>query len=381
MTIEAGSNNVSRHEVDEAKLTGSRDSVSEPDPRQPSGDSKPRPTTILELIEYAYSEAGRRLILARKDLHDIKFDQDAADAEMDLLRRSAAADPLLSVPPRLLVALAELGAEPPIRRRILELALAALASHPAFMAHGAQLADPAAEPGLSGREVSDAAQGVTFEALGLKAAAEFKDAARERLRINAVTSFELFRVIRDRWTIDSFVADMASLVWRTPSRRRVQEAAAVLASARSTDGLSQLSRYFERLLRDADQQTGDARAEAASQSRRADTAESHYRTLTPQLQSERERTQELSAQVADLTRSLEAERRSRVVDTSHHVDDYEALRTQVIRRLSAQTGLLSDGLHALRNGSVGVADEFLDRSLSAIEGEVTRLKELDRGAR
>ena len=381
MTIEAGSNSASLPEVAESKSAAPKDSVAAPGPKQPSGESKPRPKTILELIEYAYGEDGRKLNLARRDLHDLKIDQEAAEAEMDLLRRSATADPLLSVPPSILLALAELGAEPPIRRRILELVLAALASHPAFLAHLARLADPAAEPGLSGREVSDAAQGVTFDALGLKEAAEFKDAARERLRVNAVTSFELFRVLRDGWTLDRFVADMASLVWTTPSRRRVQEAAAVLASAKSTDGLSQLSRHFERLLGDADRQTGDARAAAATQSRRANTAEGHYRTLTQQLESERERTQELSARVADLTRSLEAERSSRVVDTSHHVDDYEALRTHVIRRLSAQVELLSDGLHALRNGSTGVAEEFLDRSLSAIEAEATRLRELNGGAR
>ena len=67
------------------------------------------------------------------------------------------------------------------------------------------------------------------------------------------------------------------------------------------------------------------------------------------------------------------------MDKSHLADDYEVLRTQVIRRLSAQVGLLRDGLHALRNGRTGVAEEFLDRSLTAIEGEVTRLKDLDGG--
>ena len=69
-----------------------------------------------------------------------------------------------------------------------------------------------------------------------------------------------------------------------------------------------------------------------------------------------------------------------MVDKSHHVDDYETLRTQVIRRLSAQVELLGDGLHALRNGSTGVAEEFVDRALTAIKDEVTRLKDLAGGA-
>jgi seryl-tRNA synthetase len=220
---------------------------------------------------------------------------------------------------------------------------------------------------------------VTFNALGLKKAAEFTEAARERLRINAVTSFMLFRVLRDGWSLDRFVEDMASVVWNAPSRTRPEDAAAVLAAARSTEALSQLSRHSERMLSERGRQTGEARTEAARESRRADTAEEEIRRLAQQLESETRKARDLSDQVADLTHSLEAERSNRVVDKSHLVDDYEVLRTQVIRRLSGQVELLRDGLHALRNRRTDVAEEFLDRSLTAIEGELTRLKDLDGG--
>ena len=379
MTIEAGSNSAALPGAAESESAASAENSAAPDPKQKSGDFKPRPKTILDLIEYSYGEAGKKLYLAQRDLRELTVDQQSADAEMASLRRSAAADPFLSVPPSILVALAELGAEPPVRRRILELVLAALASHPVFAAHLERLAEPAAEPELSARDVSDTAKRVTFNALGLKKAAEFKEAARERLRVNAVTSFMLFRVLRDGWTLDRFVEDMASVVWTTPSRTRPEDAAAVLAAARSTDALSQLSRHSERVLSDRGRQTGEARAEAARESRRADMAEEENRRLAQQLESEKRKARDLSDQIADLTHSLEAERSNRVVDRSHLVDDYEVLRTQVIRRLSAQVGLLRDGLHALRNGRTGVAEEFLDRSLTAIEGELTRLKDLDGG--
>lgn len=52
--------------------------------------------------------------LAQRDLRELTADRKSADAEMASPRRSAAADPLLSVPPSILVALAELGAEPPV---------------------------------------------------------------------------------------------------------------------------------------------------------------------------------------------------------------------------------------------------------------------------
>jgi hypothetical protein len=346
---------------------------------KPDNGRKPRPKTILELVEYAYAEGGRKLSLARKDLDEITVAPGSADAEMDSLRKSAGDDPFLAVPPSILLALAELGAQPPVRRRILELVLAALASHPVFAKLLERLVDSTAEPALAARDVSEAASRVTFDAVGLKNAAEFKAAARERSRVNAVTAFEMYRVLHDGWTIDRFVQDMASLVWDTPSYRDVAKAASVLASAKSTDALSQLSRHFERLLHEAEQHTGNARAEAMQQARRAEASESRRAELSAQLTAEKERARELAAEVADLNQRLAAEQSSRVVDKSHLVDDFEALRTQVIRRLSSQVELLSDGLHALRNGSTSVAEEFLDRSLTAIEGDVTRLKELDGG--
>jgi hypothetical protein len=211
VTIEAESNSTALSGAVEPESAASAANAAAPGPKQKSGDLKPRPKTILELIEYSYGEAGKKLYLAQRDLRELTVDQQSADAEMGSLRRLAAADPFLSVPPSILLALSELGAKPPVRRRILELVLAALAGHPVFAAHRERLAYPAVEPGLSAREVSDAAKRVTFDALGLKEAAEFKEPARERLRVNAVTSFMLFRVLRDGWTLDRFVDGMVSV--------------------------------------------------------------------------------------------------------------------------------------------------------------------------
>lgn len=346
---------------------------------KPVGDKKPRPKTVLELVEYAYAEAGRKLNLVRRDLGELKIDPEAADAEMDSLRRSAADDPCLAVPPSILLSLAELRPDPVVRRRILELIRAALAIHPVFAKLVERLVDPTAEPVLTAQDVSEAARSVTFDALGFKEKAEFKAGSRERLRVNAITAFELYRVLNDGWTLDRFVTDMASLVWDAPGYRDAPTAVSVLVSAKTADALSQLSRHYERLLHDADQQTRDARAEAAQQARRAEAAESGQAVLSADLAAAEQRRRALDVQVADLSQRLAAEQRSRVVDKSHLVDDYELLRTQVIRRLSAQVELLGDGLHALRSGSTSVAEEFLDRALTAISGELTRLKALDEG--
>lgn len=345
---------------------------------EPVGETKKeRPNSLVGLIEYAYSEAGRKLHLARKDLRQLSVDAAASQAEVAAVRRLAADDPLLAVPLSLLVTLAEHGASMLVRHRILELVHVAFASHKLFEGKLERLTDPTLQPVLTAREVSDNAQSLTFDALGYKDAAEFKGAARERLRVNAVTAFGLFRVIRDRWTSDQFVDDMAALVWNVPMERSAPRMAASLAAARSTDALSQLSRHFEVLLEKSRHDAESARALTAQQVRRAEAAEASNRSLIGELDAERARVAEALAQVDESQQRLSAEQSSRVVDKSHLVSDYEALRTQVIRRLTAQADLLRDGLHALRNGSTGVAEEFIDRAVSAITGEVARLKEPD----
>ena len=40
-------------------------------PNQGNGSKRERPKTILALMEYAYSEAGRKLNLSRKDLFEL----------------------------------------------------------------------------------------------------------------------------------------------------------------------------------------------------------------------------------------------------------------------------------------------------------------------
>lgn len=340
-------------------------------------DKRERPQSILALFEYAYGESGRKLLLARKDLRSLRVDPLATQAEVDKVRELAADDKFLAVPPSLLATLADLGAEPEVRRRILDLVLVALVSHKVFESRVERLMDPQVQPTLTGHEVSEVAKAMTLESLALKETGEFKEATRERLRVNAVTAFELFRVLRDGRTSRQFVDDMTSLVWNRPIQRNVHRAVAVLAAAKNTEAMSQLSRHFEALLQGSGRETAEARVNAAQQARRAQTAEASSRALAAELEAERVRVDELRSELARTTQRLIAEQDNRVVDTSHLVDDYELLRTRVIRRLTTQIELLSDGLHALRHGSLEVTDEYLDRALSAFRHEVASLKDLD----
>lgn len=56
----------------------------------------------------------------------------------------------------------------------------------------------------------------------------------------------------------------------------------------------------------------------------------------------------------------------------HLIADLEADRASALRTLVTQMGLLTDGLHALRNGRTAVAEEFMDRAISAMSAEITK---------
>jgi hypothetical protein len=347
---------------------------------QPTARKSPlrfTPKTVLELIEHAYAEGGKKLSLAA-DLTSLEADASQAEAEMQQLRKLAAGDRLLAVPPQVLISLTSVKTGYTARRRILELMLAALADHPVFLACRKQLLEPDAEPRLDARNVSDATQVVTYLTLGYKESKSFTADNREKMRVNAVMSFALLRVLRDRWTLEWFAESMSALVWNATVPETAHEAVAVLVNGQRGDALSQLARHFEGKLSEAGRKLQEAEGMAASQARRASLAEEQQHALSAELDAERQRAADLTSQVAALKESLEAESSNRVVDHSHHVDDYETLRTRVLRQLSEQADLLADGLHALRHERLAVADEFVDRALTAIRKEVAHVREMDK---
>ncbi|QRY53806.1 hypothetical protein [Mycolicibacterium septicum] len=356
-----------------------------------------KPKTISELFQFMYGEtiAGRKPNLAR-NLWDLRMTPDESQQEIELVRLLAAGDPLLDALSNTLVGVAESDLKDSVRRRVLELSLVAFASHKLFEGSVERLVDAKVEPRLTAAEISHKAGCFDFDADGVTESLEVTGSKREKLRVNAVIAFELFRVLRDGWSKTQFIADFCEVVWRAPSRFQFSprvdpvtgekdtqdqsqwRTVAMLANARSaTEALSELKRHFEVQLRDRDKKISAATDEAAAQSRRADREKATSVSLLTELEDKNMRLGELQLRVAKLEEQLEREQSGRFADEIHAVNDYEILRTQVIRQLSGQVSLLSDGLHALRNGSIAVADEFVDRVLGKIDAEVRRLKELD----
>ena len=56
------------------------------------------------------------------------------------------------------------------------------------------------------------------------------------------------------------------------------------------------------------------------------------------------------------------------------IDGYERIVTADLRMLVAYRDLLTDGLHALRNGSPNVTDEYIERTLSAMTTRIDAIR-------
>jgi hypothetical protein len=60
------------------------------------------------------------------------------------------------------------------------------------------------------------------------------------------------------------------------------------------------------------------------------------------------------------------------VEQSHIIDDLATENARLRRAVAAAVPMLTDALHALRNGSPHVTDEYLDRTILDLTRSTTR---------
>ncbi|MFI8772652.1 hypothetical protein ACIGKQ_10880 [Gordonia sp. NPDC062954] len=338
-----------------------------------------RPSTIEGLVEYAYKQGDKKLDLTQASMHGIELKQGRETAEIEQINRLSANDLLLNVPPKLLASLAALGAQPSVQKRLIQLITVALAQHPIFDGRQEILISASMPSDFSTSELVERVNDVAPQDIGLTDEAAFTATMKDRLKSNAVTAYALLCVLQGKWRTAQFIEAMSSTVWTRPLQPSVQKAAALLASSKALDELSQLTAHHSSIHRRAQHELDFSTAESTELRRQSAESERKVSVLSAELEKSKEQLASSAMQIADLNNKLAEERSSRNVDYSHAVDDFEHLRTRVLRRLSSQVELLTDGLHAVRNNRIPVAEEFVERALDAIKSEVNTLKDLGEG--
>ncbi|MEU7330374.1 hypothetical protein [Streptomyces parvus] len=348
--------------------------------------TKPKPiiTSIEELLTFAYESNARLLETSREDLKKLAITDEGIASQSALVESLAPTDPTLSAPFKLLqyaarqgvpLKRAEDGGLAPALNRLVDLAVVALGHSPVFGGRVDQLVDPRKDPQLSIEHVRAAAQRVADE-LGA-APKQFKAADSERLVRHAIACYGLLRALQREWTLDQFIDASYDSLWRyeAPEAAGLERAASQVGASSDHKVLGIVgANYLARIAR-LERQVTHLESEAAAARNRETRLRNELSTVEEREQSALARADAFSADVVRLQKELAAERDNRVVDKSHMADDYETLRTRIIRRLGGEIDLLTDGLHALRNGAPDVAEEFLDRSLLALTREVEQLKD------
>jgi chromosome segregation ATPase len=124
-------------------------------------------------------------------------------------------------------------------------------------------------------------------------------------------------------------------------------------------------------------QQADGHIAAMLSAKRAQEAlEERNRALQEQVRRLQEQLDAYEQQRAVLEQSLAQERQNHEHTRVHLKDDYEQLRTRLLRRLKAEVSLLTDGLHALRRDppKTHVMDDHAERVLDGFKKEIRALE-------
>lgn len=348
--------------------------------------AKPKPviTSIDELVTFAYESNARLLEFSKDALKKLPI-SDEGPSQSSLVAALSASDPTLAKPFKLLQYVARQGVQ--LKRsedgdlaralnRLVELAVRALGHNPAFRVWMDQLLDPRRDPALSMDHLRDEALKVTADKLGLPAE-QFKTADHDRLVKNAIACYGLLRALQGEWSLDEFINATYGALWKyeAPKAVGLERAVAEIGASRDHDVLGIVGTNYLARIAKLDRQVAQQERDAAAAWNRETRLRDELAEVKDREQAAAARAEAFSADIVRLQKELAAERDNRVVDKSHMADDYETLRTRIIRRLGGEIDLLTDGLHALRNGAPNVAEEFLDRSLLALTREIEQLKD------
>lgn len=354
------------------------------DELNPIADAPPPPPDIesLEgLLLRAYEQAGsKRLSVSKSAFHRLVqgLDNDVPmpDPLRELVASLADSDQSLAVPVRLLICVESSSPSHRLTSRVLEYVAIALRRHDAMRRSEVRR--------ILDRETDDVDSALvsireTVRDLPLEPLSEgvSKETLRRKLQLNATTSLLLWFSMTNRIEVSLFLDLLDRHVWSHElSATKVKSPRSLLSESKTPEVLGWLWREAGRRLREA-QEVADVAERSAERARaREATLEGEMIQLRLELQRLEEElsiargaTERLRLELADTVQQ-------RSIDKTHHVDDYKVLRSRVLRSLDKQSELLGNALHALRHDRWNVADEYVERSIVAIDQERSRLREL-----
>lgn len=347
-----------------------------PEPKTPSIKDV---RTIDGLLRYAYGRSGRFTIPPK--VRDAITDDETLIVDLRAeIQDLASQDPLLKVPVRVLAAVDRAKGSLKFRRRCLSAVALGLLSNPALRGVTdldlALLDDRSGEPSELLDKVAQHLP--TFEPVSSPEEDRWKDSDRRDLTENGILAVAYYFALQRDWTDATLAKHLQPVLWATSheaAKTSKRESTRALLTEAPPAALGTVSSAWRKETEEADDRSRSAdrlRAMAEEERDEARQSQGEAKAVAERLQA---RLVLLDRQIEDLQQAVAEEQQKRHVQSSHAVDDYESLRTRVLRSIDRQLTLLEDGLHALRNGSTSVTEEYLERVIEAFVNQTASLRQ------
>lgn len=345
--------------------------------------AKPPEITSLEgLLRFVYNEGGKKLTIPKSAYETIERKTktlSAPDPALVLASQLTITDTLVSVPLRLLIHVDESDAPKTTRRRVLDCVTAALRAHPVFAPPHLQdvlsRSIPLSDDAIEELRLAIIRFSETAELIGNK---RLTPVEQGRLWMNAATTLVYLNSIRTGQSFEEFVTSMYAFVWSAPRVHRNEEKArSAVADIRNTGIVQNIISVFHAKLTLANEEAVALDEKIFQLRKDVDSIQLESAEKSRQITEKDTEIRRLLGDVALLQENVLAQRELREVAQSHHLSDYELLRTRITRMLDEQTALLTDGLQALSNGRLTVTQEFMERVRDSLENQRRSLDRKD----
>ncbi len=330
-------------------------------------------TRTQALLETAYQSRGHKLSLKKTDFKNLSVSQTLWSEDVKIIDKLTKTDKLLVFPHKILASIVEAKVVGSVRDHLVDLMREAVVRHPAFNSSviREQLESDTMQPNI--KEIEESLSQLTTSGVDTGDEKILKPIEARKVAINFLSYLALDRLLRSEWTIERYIDEMFAGVWSTKSLGHLATGAA-LSLAKDPESLGLVAaNYSERMKRrERDLETAERMSlHQASRATQAELERDSGLVVIHQLETELAVSNEETVRLGGL---LAQEHDARSADQLHHANDKELMRTRLLRQLKVQTELLSDGSHALSNGSLRTASEFIDRAIEAINHEIEQLK-------
>jgi hypothetical protein len=336
---------------------------------------KPRAAeSLADFIAMAYARKGQRVALKPKTQKLISKNPRLDGPEIDRLSDLARGDVTLAVARQLLLAILEVS-NPLLKNSLREFVGGVLRAHPSFSPDEMQ----AALNNLPGGPNAGEALSAVVEADYSKNQALPEKLRRKKpelatLRSNAAYCLALWLAETRGTPAEELAGHLFDSLWRPDPKATRDDAARLrlLTEIRDPQAVGVACETFK--LR------ADQMLRVADVARRAEAAAlEQVSTLNASVERLKEEIRSIEEQVAAGERAMEEQRRRYEDALTHLRDDFEKLRSRVLRRIREDVGLLDQGLHALRRDppKVHVMEDHAERAVARLRGEIKELEAED----